>query len=442
MSPASAKRVRKVIETVKPTVVTLELDYDRLVIYQSKHRALQPYMNRSTTPSPTTPSPHILSASSPSNRLDDFASNDGDIDVLTRLYKHGIYYTSSTFNYGMEVGAAIDAARSVGCRYIKAIDVHPDHLQPPIVDRELQEFVDSLRQNYRYSLSPAPRFSTAMGKTLVQEPSAIGRLLYRAILWGVFRKNILKDLLDDRATPLEYSAHSQIWSRFYPSAYHYWLDLRNAGMVERLKEIIYSLVDHDPRLQHINKPNHHHPPRTEDHSPPSIVAVVGKFHVFGMADLWKQHIEGHVVPPLWDVEDAASSRVSKRLGTSSVRRKIPAKPLVTDEIVWSEMGSDQHDELEVVMRHTDESGVSVSVNGSQWESSLDVPLIEESDPISQSSVDEAPSVSTQVLPTPLLPPANNLIAQDMDAGSVEGSFETQDPSKKQKKRRRTFTYID
>ncbi|KAI8803153.1 hypothetical protein BJ742DRAFT_777473 [Cladochytrium replicatum] len=264
-SPLSTIRVNRTISELRPQVVCLEVEADTMKQYLFKHSVLHKRSIESASSS--NPDPSELSR-----------------EQIWELVRGGVsasqISSADGLRYGGEIGAAVDSALACGA-IVKCIDLHASQWVRPI-DPAIIDFKETVRR--RYKVNP-PRDRITPSTTVDEDckrrrMSWAGRAVYSIASYAIFRKDIDKHIESDFGTPHELALQARLESVLDPVAMYYLLHLRNAGMVERIREIVHSLASHR---------------ETTDGSPPRIVAVVGKAHVLGMASLWGQFVENERV---------------------------------------------------------------------------------------------------------------------------------------------------
>ena len=90
----------------------------------------------------------------------------------------------------------------------------------------------------------------------------------------------------DQANWSNHGYELQLWSRFYPTPYYFYLELRNAIMLEKLFNSIQALALGGLDIQTASRLN------TD-----TIALIVGKSHVFGMMEMWNHVMENLAINP-------------------------------------------------------------------------------------------------------------------------------------------------
>ncbi|TPX62341.1 hypothetical protein PhCBS80983_g00546 [Powellomyces hirtus] len=327
-SPASLERVEQVIAEAQPVAVCLEVDSHRLRRFSAKAEIVlgqyRDQANESDATSATT-SPaysHRVNYTPPrlrgvrtvvqpnaahTNSAAFTSLTDRDREVLSRLDMDPAHHLSAThIHYGLEMGVAIRAAYEHQA-VIRAIDIHPDVLRS---DPTHSALIRNLVQRYRL-LPPPTRRTSALGRALFW-------LLTRASLG--FRRNVDKEAEADISSVQDHATYLRCWKAFFPSAYFWWLEVRNAGMVDQLRACVRDVAQSRGLLD-ANGVR-----KTTREPPPTIVAVVGKSHVFGIAEMWTDVVASEKFPlvknpvpfqlkgeEIISVEELISSTISNEL---------------------------------------------------------------------------------------------------------------------------------
>ncbi|KAJ3145778.1 hypothetical protein HDU86_000645 [Geranomyces michiganensis] len=286
-SPASLERVQQVIAEAKPVAVCLEVDSRRLRRFSAKADVVLGGL-RKPIQSPGSPGSRLPSRST-ADRLDgvravtkpssdDFATvnsaafntlTERDRSILARLDMDPVLHLSPThIHYGLEIGVAIRAAYAHDA-VVRAMDIHPQVL---LSDPTHSALIKDLVRRYR--LLPPPSSPSTMRRT-----SWLARMLFwlvTRVSFG-FRRNVDKESEADVSSVRDHATYLRCWKAFYPTAYFWWLEIRNAGMVDQLRQCVIDVAKNKGLLD---------TQRSQQPPPPTIVAVVGKSHVFGIAEMW------------------------------------------------------------------------------------------------------------------------------------------------------------
>ncbi|KAI9093077.1 hypothetical protein DFS34DRAFT_696747 [Phlyctochytrium arcticum] len=291
-SPASLERVQYVIDQVKPVAVCLEVDQARLEAYASKAQLVLEGKNRNATPEDVKMAISRLqeernrqdssveskrgvfmieSASSTSSNLVPL-SDDERLFLSSIGINPNLQFTSDHIHYGLEMGTAVFAARSHGA-VVRAIDIHPNTLraEPPH-----SPLIKGLIQRFKLARPAAVTRATAVP------------VFSRFLAWGVQKlgfgsRNVSRELNQDLVGISDLASLVRIWKTFYSNAFFWWYELRNAIMVENLRDCVRDVAVSRGILAPTFRP-------TSD-PPPTIVVVVGKSHVFGMAEMWVDKVQ-------------------------------------------------------------------------------------------------------------------------------------------------------
>ncbi|KAJ3177279.1 hypothetical protein HDU87_004530 [Geranomyces variabilis] len=292
-SPASLERVQQVIEEAKPVAVCLEVDSRRLRRFSAKAEVVLGGLRKAAHPtdSSTKFASGRLAGVRAVNKTshDDFSAatvnsaafgtlTERDRSILARLDMDPVLHLSPThIHYGLEIGVAIRAAYEHGA-VVRAIDVHPRVLQSDSTHSALIK--DLVR---RYRLLPPPTSASTRRRTPL-----VARMLFWLVTRMSFgiRRNVDMESEADVSSVRDHATYLRCWKAFYPGAYFWWLEVRNAGMVDQLRQCVLEVAKSKGLLD----------TRPSPQSPPSIVAVVGKSHVFGMAEMWSDVVAREKFP--------------------------------------------------------------------------------------------------------------------------------------------------
>ncbi|KAI8587395.1 hypothetical protein BDZ88DRAFT_240655 [Geranomyces variabilis] len=278
-SPASLERVQQVIEEAKPVAVCLEVDSRRLRRFSAKAEVVLGGLRKAAQPTGSSAKQldGVRAVTKTSN--DEFSTatvnsaaltalTERDRSILARLDMDPVLHLSPThIHYGLEIGVAIRAAYAHDA-VVRAIDVHPRVLQSDPTHSALIK--DLVR---RYRLLPPPTSAATRRRT-----SLVARMLFWLVtrLSFGFRRNVDMESEADVSSVRDHATYLRCWKAFYPGAYFWWLEVRNAGMVDQIRQCVLDVAKSQGLLD----------TRPSPQSPPKIVAVVGKSHVFGMAEMW------------------------------------------------------------------------------------------------------------------------------------------------------------
>lgn len=291
---SSIRRIRKAMAAVKPHAVCLELDGARSSSVFDMHQAhAHLYSNNSTT--------------------NTYINDNDEIDYSSPLH-------------GMEMGEAARLAQSqeYGAAIVKLIDNQEElwynpmgeyatHIRqryrlsnqfPPLVGTKVSVVAPTSRAYSRSIFSPTTTAtSSSSSSSLLSSHGWFNELCYKAILRYAFRgRDIEQEISDDVCSILDLRRYLAYFSRFRPLAYHYLIELRNAGMVDEIARLardvfllrrglqekgIITTTTTTSDLQD-NLAIHQLLSNTDNKEPLRILAVVGKAHVSGMLELWEQ----------------------------------------------------------------------------------------------------------------------------------------------------------
>ncbi|KND01220.1 uncharacterized protein SPPG_04311 [Spizellomyces punctatus DAOM BR117] len=298
-SPASLERVEYVMDQVTPAAVCLEIDADRLKSYSAKAEVvLGRYKSQHSGASISPLSPEDLANRAPlsSSRLSGVRTvlsptsggtgsspalslTEHDHETLTRLGIDPALHLSPThLHYGLEIGVAVRSAHTHNA-VIRSIDIHPDILRS---DPSHSTLINDLIRRFR--LLPPPIRGTSM----------LGRGLFWLITrlsFGV-KRDVAKEAQADVCSVKDHATYLRCWKTFHPNAYFWWLEVRNAGMVNGIRTCVRDVAESAGLLSATDK--------SHAKEPPAIVVVVGKSHVFGIAEMWADKVEQEKFPLIKD----------------------------------------------------------------------------------------------------------------------------------------------
>ncbi|KAJ3292226.1 hypothetical protein HK104_005445 [Borealophlyctis nickersoniae] len=340
-SPASLARVHEVITTLKPRVICLELDEARRAGYEAKAEALLDQVLRGGGGSGGGKTDHgggpsgvgsIVQGTSSSSSARMVSGRRAVAVQRTTDYDHralmnlGIdpaaHVDSSHIHYGLEIGVALRAAKSCGA-VVRNIDWHPNDLMKSKKGRDV---TGELCRKYRLTRLRERRTgalaSFLFGHTVkfaFMEGPETGKSLWSRFRW---RRNIIQEMDYDATTVRDHALYLRVWSRFHRSTHFWWIELRNAGMVDAVKKCLRDVAEADGLLGGVGNQGESNQNGTSSGQsaarPPSIVVVVGKSHVFGMAEMWKDFVQNDAFELLQP--DAIRKRLVEEV------EKTPAEP--------------------------------------------------------------------------------------------------------------------
>ena len=164
----------------------------------------------------------------------------------------------------MELGVAIQEGQKLGSQ-IEYIDESPRDLQFMMRHDDTGNVAKTAQS--RFQMYPHKYNSSS---------SLMGEMLYQAVCFWVFRGKPIKHSINcDYAGIGEYSSHLQLWARFHPSTFYWFIGLRDAVMTERIRSVVMNLKRTAPA----------------DLDSKTIVVVVGKSHYFGIKQLWDRFVQ-------------------------------------------------------------------------------------------------------------------------------------------------------
>ncbi|KAI8825965.1 uncharacterized protein EV422DRAFT_563781 [Fimicolochytrium jonesii] len=274
-SPASIDRVNSVIDHVKPAAVCIETDKSRMDLCVAKAAVvLRPSDDPLSGGVDMRIPPRlrgvqtIISPSGPNSSASPAFANltPKDHDTLSRLgLDPALHLSSDHLHYGLEMAAAIHSALRHSA-IVRAIDIHPNVLRNNPAHSQL---IEKLIRRYRL-LPPSSRKASAVGNAVFW--------IIQKLAFG-WRRDVGAETNADQTSVRDHAMYMRCWKSFYPNPYFWWFEIRNAGMVEQLRNCVRDVAIASKILT---------PEGVEQRGVerPTIVAVVGKSHVFGMAELW------------------------------------------------------------------------------------------------------------------------------------------------------------
>jgi pheromone shutdown protein TraB len=249
-SPASIHRVRMVIETLRPCGVLIELHKDSLGYVKDKQAIMtEPYFKQQME--------YLVDG-----RKEMIAPRPDD-DVL-QFYGIDETEWQETILYGAEMAAAIETGNAMGSE-MEYIDNSPNELQDMLYYQTNDNIAKRVQRQYRLYHH---RYRSS--------PSLLGQVLYQLISLFVFRGvPVSRNIYQDFASIGEHKSHLQLWSRFHPSTWYWFVGLRDGVMTNRINTFVEQIPIKkiDDRL---------------DSS--TVVVVVGKAHYFGIKHLWNTFV--------------------------------------------------------------------------------------------------------------------------------------------------------
>ncbi|KAJ3006372.1 hypothetical protein HKX48_000157 [Thoreauomyces humboldtii] len=323
-SPASVERVQQVIDEVKPVAVCLEVDSQRLGFFAAKAELLLgDHRTTSSTPD-TDPRPARLrgvrtvvrpvpSSSIPTERT----LTERDRKVMARLDMDPDAHLSSParMHYGLEMGVAVRSAYEHDA-VVRAIDVHPDALASALHSPLVKHLVG------RYRLLPPSD----------RRASWIGRLLFWCVTKVAFgRRDVERESERDVSGVVDHATYLRCWKTFFPGAYFWYLEVRNAGMVDRLRDCVRDVAASKGLLKGGRGGR-----GAGREDPATIVAVVGKSHVFGMSEMWEATVAKETFPLIKDDAELPILRGEQVISVDDLLASSSAKPAVPTAMLMEE----------------------------------------------------------------------------------------------------------
>jgi pheromone shutdown protein TraB len=254
-SKYSIQRVLHVLSELRPAMIGLEIDHSRIGFLSSKSRLL------------------LRNSSSDEDRPILISSTD-DMTSQDRLMaeQYGLDPSSESLQYALEMAAGLKAGKAMGS-IIKLLDVPPKILMENKASQETKKIIESAKIRFR------------LGRHIPTRTSSLGSFLYNLAQRLAFKGINMQQQIDaDRASLSDHAYQLQIWSRFYPTPYYWFLELRNAVMLENLFTSIQTMMFNGLDIPSSSKLN-----------ADTIALVVGKSHVFGLMEMWNQVLENAVV---------------------------------------------------------------------------------------------------------------------------------------------------
>jgi pheromone shutdown protein TraB len=254
-SPASIHRVQNIIQELKPGGVLLELHSKSLQYVLAKQSFLsQPQFQEKVR--------QVIQGSSLQSHL---MISDADKDALRMYGISSNVVHSDQILYGGEMGAAIQEANKLGSQVLY-IDESPKDLQYMILHDNHHNIAQEAQSRFQLYYHKYRSSS-----------SLLGEMMYQLLCLWVFRgKPVKRAIQEDFAGIGEHLTHLQLWSRFHPSTWYWFVGLRDAVMVERIRQFVTNDRKEDAHLPL---------------DPKTIVVVVGKTHYFGIKELWTRFVE-------------------------------------------------------------------------------------------------------------------------------------------------------
>jgi pheromone shutdown protein TraB len=253
-SPASIYRVENVIQELKPCGVLVELHPKSLQYVLAKSSFLsQPRFHERVQ--------QVIQGSS----LQNHKVSDVDKNALRMYGISSEVVDSEQILYGAEMGAAINEANKIGSEIVY-IDESPKDLQYMIHHDNKSNIAQDAQTRFQLYYHKYRSSS-----------SLLGEMIYQLLCLWVFRGSpVNRAIQDDFAGIGEHLTHLQLWSRFHPSTWYWFVGLRDAVMVERIRQFVTNRREEHPNT---------------NLDPKTIVVVVGKTHYFGIKELWARFIE-------------------------------------------------------------------------------------------------------------------------------------------------------
>ncbi|KAJ3039642.1 hypothetical protein HDV00_011986 [Rhizophlyctis rosea] len=223
-----------------------------------------------------------------------YVPTESDRRALLRVGVDPTFHFSPSYrSYGLEVGAAIRAARAVGA-VIRSIDLPMEAGSTGRRWERMEHLVERYRIKRHYE-----RRTTKFGTWLFRMVSRFAFMGDKSFpfkeRWFKAR-DVGKEAEMDVATVKDHALFLRIWAAFHPSPYFWLMEVRNAGMVDGIRSCVRDVAEAEGYLEGLPWPGEEDgvdETKKEDseRTPPSIVVVVGKSHVFGMAELWKSILQ-------------------------------------------------------------------------------------------------------------------------------------------------------
>ncbi|KAJ3287831.1 hypothetical protein HDU76_007772 [Blyttiomyces sp. JEL0837] len=321
-SRASVDRVHKVVSQLKPSVVALEMDIESM---QRWNRILARNDNdddgmtgSSTSRRKEKPKVvHLVNSSTisgmQSGSMTDLSVRDED---QARLSLRGFDATTT----GMNVDSVTNSRNAVSHGNLFNLIINfLRRLPANIPIRHSQKIPNHPTTNTTQHSNPTNRLYETLNNAIKNSPSNTKNrqptwiTLLRS-LFGRIKSSSVQvhdKLAQDAGTPHELRTALRLWGLFHPLERYYWIEMRDAVMTERIRKIVKALNDNGISSRRLgNGGGKVHASlggaekgRIDDkmveagseevvklNRVPVVVAIVGKSHVFGIADLWERFV--------------------------------------------------------------------------------------------------------------------------------------------------------